>query len=435
VIVVDGGDLFSDRPVLPDDLRAQVEIKARAQIQSYAENGWDVFVPGEADFSVGTEVFFELFDGVEVDILAGNLTCGDRSFSGGKVIERGGYRVGIIGVVSGVYSDCEVGDPVSSAVESMESLGDVDVTLAVVHGPTEVSSEVGLAIAPDFILNGHTGRSANNLSSSDMGWSIGSGIKGKRLGLLQLSWQEAADGWTWSGGTAQVASQLDRYRERLASANSALAAASEEERGRLENRQSHYADQVATLESQLNSLLVGDGESNSFNHTLLEMDESIGEDQPTIDLITATRARIEEVAIASSAEVREATASFAGSAACRGCHNSQWEQWSGTDHAGAWNTLITAERQSDLTCFECHVTGAHHPDGPTHPNNVGVLTGVGCESCHGPRAAHITAVSSGTLTSALASPEVSVESCVKCHDGDRDDGDFDPVTYMEAIRH
>jgi hypothetical protein len=410
-----------------------VEIKARAQVQSYAAHGWDVFVPGEADFSIGTDLFLELVDSVDVSILAGNLTCGERSFEGGVVVERGGYRVGVVGVVSGSYGTCEVGDPIAAAVASAASLGEVDVTVAVVHGASEVSTEVAQAIAPDFLLNGHTGVSADNPSSSDWGWAIGAGNKGKRLGLLQLSWQDGGSGWAWAGGSDRIASQLDRYRERLDSANSALSSATEVEMGRLQNRVDYYREHVVTLESQLGSLL-GDGEvMNSFSHTLLEMGESVGEDPATLELIATVQASIDEAAAAVGVEAR-ADSPFAGSAACRGCHTAQWEQWNATDHAGAWDTLVSAGRQLDLACFECHVTGAHHPEGPTHPNSVGALTGVGCESCHGPRAAHISAASVGApLGSGVT--EVSLETCVQCHDGDRDDGDFDPPTYMEAVRH
>jgi hypothetical protein len=435
VVVIDGGDLFGDMPVLPENMRAQVEIKARAQVRSYAAHGWDVFVPGEADFAIGTSVFLELMAGVEVAVLAGNLRCDDRSFDGGVVVERGGYRVGVVGVVSGSYGECEVGDPVVSAIASRTALGDVDVTVAVVHGPSEVASGVAEAISPDFLLNGHTSSSTENPTNSDWGWSIGAGNKGKRLGLLELSWREGAEGWAWAGGSSRIASQLDRYRERLDSANSALASATEVDQGRLQNRVDYYQQQVGTLEAQLGTLL-GDGEAeNSFSHTLLEMGESIGEDPATLELIAATKLSIEQSAMEDSVDSRSSALPFVGSAVCRGCHTDQWEQWNATDHSGAWDTLVEVSRQSDLACFECHVTGAHHPEGPTHPNNVGVLTGVGCESCHGPRASHLSAAASGTLGETAGEPQVTLDVCVQCHDGDRDDGDFDAPTYMEAVRH
>ncbi len=435
VVVIDGGDLFGDQAVLPENLRALAEIKARAQVESYAAHGWDVFVPGEGDFAIGTELFLELVDSVDVEVLAGNLSCGERTFDGGAVIERSGSKVGVVGVVSGAYGDCEVGDPVASALQSIASMGEVDVTVAVVHGPSEVAAAVAMAITPDFLLNGHTGASADNPLSTDWGWSIGAGNKGKRLGLLELSLQDGGEGWSWSGGSDRIASQLDRYRERLESANSALESATDADRGRLENRLEYYQEHVTTLESQLNSLIGGGEIMNSFTHTLLEMGESIGEDPATLELIAATQVIIDQAASDASVEVRASTAPFAGSAACRGCHTAQWEQWNSSDHAGAWNTLVDAGRQLDLACFECHVTGAHHPEGPTHPNNVGILTGVGCESCHGPRATHVGAAYSGALDEHRSVQEVSLETCIQCHDGDRDDGDFDPATYMESVRH
>jgi Cytochrome c554 and c-prime len=77
-----------------------------------------------------------------------------------------------------------------------------------------------------------------------------------------------------------------------------------------------------------------------------------------------------------------------GTSACNGCHEPAFEQWKGTGHAAAFDTLEKARRQYDLDCIGCHVTGWKQPGGAC---NVAATEGrrdVQCESCHGPASLH-----------------------------------------------
>ena len=60
-----------------------------------------------------------------------------------------------------------------------------------------------------------------------------------------------------------------------------------------------------------------------------------------------------------------------GAAACRTCHEREYQDWLGSPHARAWEMLEPADR-ADPRCLGCHTTA--NRDGHR---------GVQCESCHG----------------------------------------------------
>lgn len=73
---------------------------------------------------------------------------------------------------------------------------------------------------------------------------------------------------------------------------------------------------------------------------------------------------------------------FAGSEACKSCHENIHSAWKDTFHANAFSSPIFqrdwSELGSDTRCLECHTTG-FDPQTGTYSEE-----GVTCESCHGP---------------------------------------------------
>ena len=91
--------------------------------------------------------------------------------------------------------------------------------------------------------------------------------------------------------------------------------------------------------------------------------------------------------------------SFEGRKKCSSCHKSQAESWGDTAHAKAMeslkpNTKAEAKKKAkldpakdytkDKDCVGCHVDGWGKEGGYTIDDPSKFLTGVGCESCHGP---------------------------------------------------
>lgn len=99
---------------------------------------------------------------------------------------------------------------------------------------------------------------------------------------------------------------------------------------------------------------------------------------------------------------------YVGKDKCKLCHKQEHDSWMTTVHAKAWNTLKPEEQKKD-SCSVCHSTGK---------DAAGTLiTGVQCESCHGPGSAYKTQANMKDRKLALANGLTlpTKEVCVKCH--------------------
>ena len=80
-------------------------------------------------------------------------------------------------------------------------------------------------------------------------------------------------------------------------------------------------------------------------------------------------------------------------------------------HAKAYPTLVRQNKQYNLECVGCHVTGYEAPGGSTVAH-VEKLENVQCEVCHGPGSRHVEKPKEPGLIA--RSPEKSL-CASKCH--------------------
>lgn len=101
---------------------------------------------------------------------------------------------------------------------------------------------------------------------------------------------------------------------------------------------------------------------------------------------------------------------YVGAASCLACHAEQHGPWSGTLHAGAFDTLVAGGAGGNELCFPCHAVGYGMPSGFVDQATTPHLAGVQCEGCHGPGSNHV-------LDPEGAALEVSYDSarCGLCH--------------------
>ena len=131
---------------------------------------------------------------------------------------------------------------------------------------------------------------------------------------------------------------------------------------------------------------------------------------------------------------------YVGNEGC-GCHKSQITSWKRSAHAKAFESLRPGKRKTakkranldpdkdytkDKECLKCHVTGYQAEGGFQDAASTPKMTGVGCESCHGPgskyRILHDEKATSFTREEAKADgawygsedPDV----CLACHNND-----------------
>ena len=117
---------------------------------------------------------------------------------------------------------------------------------------------------------------------------------------------------------------------------------------------------------------------------------------------------------------------YSGIEECDMCHEEAVEFWKTTVHGRAFATLERTNKQYDLSCVGCHVTGFRQPGGSEVVENKG-LRDVQCEQCHGP--GNIHADDSKKSSIQLHSP---IKVCLECHTPEHSDT-FDYIPYMRDV--
>ncbi len=120
---------------------------------------------------------------------------------------------------------------------------------------------------------------------------------------------------------------------------------------------------------------------------------------------------------------------FAGTATCTRCHAQDTVLWEASAHAHAWPTLTASGAHVDSYCQQCHTTGYGFEGGFRSPRQTPDRVSVGCESCHGPSAAHAARPATPTGFGSNASSQ-----CLGCHDRENSP-DFEYQAYWAQIVH
>lgn len=81
---------------------------------------------------------------------------------------------------------------------------------------------------------------------------------------------------------------------------------------------------------------------------------------------------------------------YTGSDVCSVCHELEAQTYAFTQHADAYNTIVTHNETRNAECVSCHVVGFGKPGGYSFNESPTHLENVGCESCHGRGGPHLS---------------------------------------------
>lgn len=123
-------------------------------------------------------------------------------------------------------------------------------------------------------------------------------------------------------------------------------------------------------------------------------------------------------------------ASYVGAEQCGACHDEALSHWQTTRHAGAYDTLVAVNKQFDLSCVGCHVTGFRQPGGSEVVELAG-LDAVQCEVCHGPGSIHAETPEKAGRPFGIRR-EAPVEVCLQCHTPEHSDT-FNYEAYLRDV--
>jgi hypothetical protein len=118
---------------------------------------------------------------------------------------------------------------------------------------------------------------------------------------------------------------------------------------------------------------------------------------------------------------------IAGNGECRACHAEEFRDWNSSQHARAWETLVTGGVHVDPACQVCHTTGYGLPGGFQSLARSAGRVAVGCENCHGPSRAHVERPKQRT-------PFAAREQCTRCHDRENSP-QFEFDAYWRQVAH
>ena len=169
---------------------------------------------------------------------------------------------------------------------------------------------------------------------------------------------------------------------------------------------SHYATELA---------LTGDvGENESIRQLLTDFYRDVAAESPSQDARLFAEQLLEQ----------QPKNGYVSATACQRCHEQEYQQWSATRHAFAYETLLKKERYFDAGCVSCHTTGFGYQTGFQIGDPEATLKGVQCETCHGPGKQHIGNPKKSNIRSGA-----DTSLCLQCHDTKHSPG-FEEVVAL-----
>ncbi|MFV8751258.1 multiheme c-type cytochrome [Nannocystaceae bacterium ST9] len=327
-----------------------------------------------------------------------------------------------------------LGDPMAALKTLQPELAQADLSVVMVHGPRELAESIARELDVDVVVMGgvqpNPERSRMGSPAVKLGraWLLEPGDRAQSLGHLTLSIAasvpegELPDEWTLMPSRTQREGELARLDEQLAkfakdpSADAAFVERLQSERDAVKAE----LDSPALPDAPV--VVIPEQVKVSCRQPV---DETTAQALTDYDGWVAKQ-NLERFTGVHAPAPAPGKPTYVGAEACVDCHAEAVQYWEGTVHHRAYDTLVEANKQYDLSCVGCHVTGFRKPGGSEVVENE-LLRAVQCEQCHGPGSAHVEDPVPETI---LHSAPVSV--CVECHTPDHSDT-FDYEAYMRDV--
>jgi hypothetical protein len=377
-----------------------------------------------------------------VELSGGEAPAAEPALVATTTLRAGSVAVGIVGLTdlrgadgslpARVEERAALREAGRAAVRSLRE-GGADVVVALVRGDRRTVRSLATGIeGVDFVVQG-------GLDAADPSPPLEAGgavllhaaRQGHGVTVVDLfrrgegAWTDASV-WTREAQRAHVTERIEALERQIAaweadtSVNRADVA---QQRARLERLQ---AEAAALLRPPAI-------EGNAFSARFEELGPEAAREPSVSALLDAYDRRVNDhnrVALADwlPEPAAEGQPHYVGSQTCASCHGAAVRWWRTTQHGRAYATLADQNKNYNLSCVGCHVTGYRRPGGSTaaHVEN---LENVGCESCHGPGSMHVSDPT-GAAVNVVRAPEAS--TCVGCHNEEHSDR-FDFDTYRRLM--
>jgi hypothetical protein len=367
--------------------------KAQAIAESLRDMNLVAWAPGANDWAAGLPKLRELRDRSGAALLAANLSKPEGLAQATRVVQVGGLKVGLSGVVQleGV-ADAVQTDTVASlrgakqrldeegarirvallamprgqALRALESVQGFQLAIV---GKAKDMGEANDAPIPPVLVNGTLVVQAPNhlqavgvvdffVRDDSYEFQDGSGIA--RSDLKTSLEQRVSD-------LKRRISEWERAGSKVAAED---LAARRRDLKKLENELSSLRDPPVPQKGSF------------FRYRLQDVREKLGSEGRVRGRLDGYYKRVNEHNREAFKDrrpepVRATQSGFTGVEQCTACHAEERAFWDKTRHAKAYSTLETAHKQFNLECVNCHVTGYEKPGGST-VTHVSELKGLLC---------------------------------------------------------
>jgi hypothetical protein len=337
-------------------------------LRAFAGMGYDALNIGHREAQLSAAQLADIRKKSPVTLLSANLfdeASGQRIFDATKIIERGGKKIGIVGVLDAGCMSGELGRglrvaPMETVLQEilppLRKQTDAIVLLA-------FTDESGLdRLAQQFyeanlILGGKVSQPAQKLIKENRSYVLYTANESRAVGIVHASLDSHFNANDFQMLMLDASIPQDSEITKLAA---------------------QYRDQIRS--ARLN---IDDSKQ-------LEADEVPG--------------------------IRNA-ARYVGTEACIGCHQTAANIWGQTAHSRAFASLVAKQADADPNCIACHTVGFGAVSGYKRQLQGSRLASVGCESCHGPGSLHVAQRKSGHDFSFKFRP-LAAGDCKQCHHGE-----------------
>ncbi len=416
-----GAMLFTD-PVLDAKKKTQDEWKARALFDVLHGSGLAAWTPGANDFALGADFLATLPNSANV-LVAANVE-GLRA-KPARIVEVGRERVGIAGVGvprSGSAGGAEprISDPTEALTRAGKWLTEqgARIRIALVAMPRGEALRLAEKVSGFQVVL--VGKPVERGDTNDpptppvlVGETLVVETPNHLQAVAQVDLFVKDGGYSFADGSGiadeeRRQSLLLRIADLKARLDKAQGASAD-----LEARRRDLERASAELEELSKERPAPAG--SFFRYRYLEIREKLGSEPRAAARLADYYRRVNEHNREAFKDilpppVGESQSGYVGVDACTSCHQEERAFWDGTRHALAYPTLARQNKQYNLECVGCHVTGYEAPGGST-VSHVEKLENVQCEVCHGPGSRHVANPKDKSLLT--AQPVKS--ACVKCH--------------------
>jgi hypothetical protein len=404
-LVVDAGSLLYSKSPIPAYLDAQEELKADLLASTYKDAlGVAAIGLGPMDLAKGPAKL--RFPRQAINVQA-ELAGVSLPIEAPKVIEVGGTKVGVFGVVAtDAIPGLAVTDPIAAGKTTVADLRKrgAQVVIGLVQAATKKEAvrlvrEIGgidIAVAGLGANAPEPERVEIEPTKVGDGWLVIPANRGQVVSRIDVTLRPGAAPLVDAIGSGAARAKGELIDKQLAALDADLAkfaADKDADKAFIAQKQSER-DQLAKDRDRLKANpLSAPATGSYFTLDQIRVNKTLACDTEVQDGVTAYNRATGEANVKAAADKPvpappTGQAAYVGSEICADCHSDAVDFWKTTRHAHAWETLEKRNQQFDFDCIGCHVTGWEKPGGSNLAHNEN-LRDVQCETCHGPGSIHV----------------------------------------------